>query len=45
MSVSKRGAPSDGDAERWRTIRYALDSTPRVLRLCLITMAAGVLWL
>jgi hypothetical protein len=29
------------DAGRWGTIRYALDSTGRTVRLCAITLVAG----
>lgn len=34
MSVPVSPEPSPGG--RWETIRYALDSNPRTLRLCLI---------
>lgn len=35
-----RAAPASGN--RWATIRYALDSNARTLRLCLILVAASV---
>ena len=31
----------DADAGRWATIRYALDSAGRTVRLCVITLVAG----
>ena len=31
-----------GSAARWETIRYALDSTPRTARLCVILIAASL---
>ena len=40
-----RAADSTGlrtDATRWTTIRYALDSTARTVRLCAIILVAGV---
>jgi hypothetical protein len=33
---------SRGGAERWVTIRFALDSWSRTLRLCLILLVASV---
>jgi hypothetical protein len=30
------------NSSRWGTIRYALDSTPRTIRLCVILLVAGV---
>jgi hypothetical protein len=49
---SLMSVPTDGDrveqqpalaaGNRWGTIRYALDSTARTLRLCLIMLAASI---
>lgn len=39
MSVPAPGEPRHGDG-RWETIRYALDSNARTLRLCLIWFVA-----
>jgi hypothetical protein len=44
-------APTDGKppdrirsraADRWETIRYAVDSTARTIRLCVILLVVGV---
>lgn len=41
--MSGRSRPAaDGAASRWQTIRYALDSNARTLRLCLIMIVASV---
>jgi hypothetical protein len=37
MSVPAPREPRNG--ERWETIKYAIDSNPRTLRLCLIFVA------
>jgi hypothetical protein len=47
MSVPTNGdgveqQPTLAAGNRWGTIRYALDSTARTLRLCLIMLAASV---
>jgi hypothetical protein len=39
-AAADRGRRADGD--RWATIRYALDSNGRTVRLCVITLAAAV---
>ena len=39
MSVSAPRQPGQGG--RWETIRYALDTNPRTLRLCLILLVAA----
>jgi hypothetical protein len=39
MSVPASQEPRDGGG-RWETIRYALDSTPRTLRYCLMVIAS-----
>ncbi len=31
-----------GPANKWGTIRYALDSNARTVRLCLIMLVAGI---
>jgi hypothetical protein len=31
-----------GPADKWEVVRYALDSTPRTIRLCLIMLVIGV---
>jgi hypothetical protein len=40
MSVPAPRKP--GQAGRWETIRYALDTNPRTFRLCLILSVAAV---
>ncbi len=43
-ALRHRRAPDDpghrADSDRWATIRYALDSNGRTVRLCAITLAA-----
>jgi len=41
MSVPAQREPCHGGG-RWETIRYALDSNARTLRLCLILLVAAV---
>jgi hypothetical protein len=41
--MSVPAMPGSGDPDsRWETIRYAVDSTPRTFRLCLIVLALGL---
>lgn len=44
-ALRHRRAPDDpghrADSDRWATIRYALDSNSRTVRLCAITLAAA----
>jgi hypothetical protein len=42
MSVPARWGPRKGDARWWETVRYALDSTARTVRLCLIVLVASL---
>lgn len=37
----QRGRRQNGTS-RWETIRYALDSTPRTVRLCMIMLVASI---
>jgi hypothetical protein len=41
MSQSSGRRRGQDVAGRWATIRYALDSTPRTVRLCVIFLVAG----
>jgi hypothetical protein len=42
VSTPARRGSHDAGTCRWETIRYALDSTARTLRLCLIVLVAGI---
>jgi hypothetical protein len=45
-TLRRRRAATDpglrADGDRWATIRYALDSNGRTVRLCVITLVAAV---
>lgn len=42
MIQPTRREVASGSAYRWATIRYALDSTPRTARLCVIMLVASI---
>jgi hypothetical protein len=42
LPAPRRRPTAAGPAARWETIRYALDSTIRTIRLCAILLAAGL---
>jgi hypothetical protein len=42
VSLHVRGEPRQVVANKWETIRYALDSTARTVRLCIIVLVASV---
>jgi len=42
MSAPVRRDPRRAAACKWDTIRYALDSNARTLRLCLIVLVASI---
>lgn len=42
MGVPARRRGGRPGADRWETIRYAIDSTPRTVRLCTILLVASV---
>lgn len=42
MSISTPPPGMPGDSGRWKTIRYAIGSNARTVRLCLISLTAGV---
>jgi hypothetical protein len=41
MRVAVPGTPRQNVTQRWETIRYALDSTARTVRLCAIMLVAS----
>lgn len=42
MSSPARRTPLHSPAHKWETIRYALDSNVRTVRLCVIMLVASV---
>jgi hypothetical protein len=42
VTVRTPGASRQAEQGKWEIIRYAIDSTPRTIRLCVILLAASI---